>query len=73
MRNNPGGELASVLKVLYQFVPEGMPLTTIDYNGEERDITFYSNAKFKTAERKLVVLINEESASAAELFAGGRP
>ena len=70
VRNNPGGELTSVLKVLYQFVPEGMPLTTIDYNGEERDVTFYSNAKFKTADRKIAVLINEESASAAELFAG---
>ncbi len=70
VRDNPGGELNSVLKVLYQIVPEGMPLTTIDYNGEERDVTFCSNAKFKETDRTFVVLINENTASAAELFAG---
>lgn len=70
VRDNPGGELQSVLKVLYKFVPQNMPLTTIDYKDDSRDITFRSGADFKTTDRKLVVLVNEESASAAELFAG---
>lgn len=70
VRDNPGGELQSVLKVLYKFVPQNMPLTTIDYTDDRRDITFRSGADFKTTDKKLVVLVNENSASAAELFAG---
>lgn len=70
VRNNPGGELQSVLKVLYKFVPRDMPLTTIDYNGEEKDVTYRSSADFTTTDRQLAVLVNEETASAAELFAG---
>lgn len=70
LRDNPGGELQSVLKVLYKFVPQNLPLTTIDYKDDKRDVTFRSGADFKTTDRKLVVLVNENTASAAELFAG---
>lgn len=70
VRDNPGGELLGLLRCLYQLVPQGKLLTTIDYNGEDRDLTYYSKADFKTTDRKMVVLINKNSASAAELFAG---
>ncbi|MBQ4516046.1 MAG: PDZ domain-containing protein [Clostridia bacterium] len=70
VRDNPGGELLGLLRCLYQLVPQDKLLTSIDYNGEDQDISYYSKAKFKTTDRKIVVLINKNSASAAELFAG---
>lgn len=70
VRDNPGGELQSVLKVLYKIIPDGKPITTIDYNGDERDIVFNSGANFKKTDKRYVVLVNKGTASAAELFAG---
>ena len=70
VRDNPGGELQSVLKVLYKIIPDGKPITTIDYNNDERDIVFKSGASFKKTDRRYAVLVNEGTASAAELFAG---
>ncbi len=70
VRDNPGGELQSVLKVLYKIIPDRMPITTIDYNGDERDLVFNSGADFKKTDRRYAVLVNKSTASAAELFAG---
>ncbi|MFZ5596381.1 MAG: S41 family peptidase [Bacillota bacterium] len=66
LRDNPGGELMSVVKVAENFVPAG-PVVFIEYKGgrmEEHDATG------KNLNIPLVVLINEGSASAAEILAG---
>ena len=71
VRDNPGGELGSVLDVLELFVPKGRVLTTLQYNDERRNKEIKSEAKFSlTPNREIVILANENSASAAELFAG---
>ncbi|MBO5930525.1 MAG: PDZ domain-containing protein, partial [Clostridia bacterium] len=71
VRNNPGGELESVTKVLSQFVPKGKVLTTIQYNNEDLNRVIKSEAtSSKRPDRDIVILANENSASAAELFAG---
>lgn len=71
VRDNPGGDLSSVIDILSLFVPKDTVLTKIEYNDERFSTELKSNAKFKKApDRKMVVLVNENSASAAELFAG---
>ncbi len=72
LRDNPGGELASVVNALGYFVPRGKDIVSIEYRNDLRNTTLRSvgivgNKPYYT---KLVVLINESSASAAELFAG---
>lgn len=71
VRNNPGGELESVTKVLSLFVPKGKVLTNIQYNNEALNRVIKSEATFsKRPDREIVILANKESASAAELFSG---
>ena len=66
LRDNPGGLLDEVVGILELFIPEG-PIVHIKYRGDiER--TYYS--KLKKPKYKLAVLINENSASASEIFAG---
>lgn len=67
LRNNPGGSLDALVQVAEEFVPKG-PIVHIDYKGEYYDRTFKS--KLKKTKYKLVVLVNEYSASASEAFAG---
>ena len=71
VRDNPGGTLSSVVDVLEYFVPKGKTITTIEYNNERYNSTIKSAAKFTLKpKREIVVLANENSASAAELFSG---
>ena len=64
LRNNPGGELTSILSVLDYLLPEG-PLAHIYYkNGEDSHYT--SDAACLDA--PMAVLTNGQTASAAELF-----
>ncbi len=71
LRNNPGGELASVIKILDQFVPKGKTLVNFEYKEEKNNYSIKSKASFtKAPNRKIVILVNENSASASELFSG---
>ncbi len=71
VRDNPGGSLASVIDVLSLFVPKGKVLTKLEYNDKRFSSTLKSTADFRSKpNRKIVVLANEQSASAAELFSG---
>lgn len=71
VRDNPGGDLSSVIDVLSLFVPKDTVLTKIQYNDETKNVELKSNASFtKAPDREMVVLVNENSASAAELFSG---
>ena len=71
VRDNPGGELSSVIKILDQFVPNGKTLVKFEYKNEKNNYSIKSKASFTRApKRKIVILANENSASASELFTG---
>lgn len=66
LRNNPGGELNSVIKTLDYVLPEGPVLRVKDADGNYVE-TYKSEAT--ELDMPMVVLINGNSASAAEIFA----
>ncbi|NLM12376.1 MAG: S41 family peptidase [Epulopiscium sp.] len=66
LRNNPGGLLSTVTKIADQLLPEGLIVYTEDKNGK-RD-TYMSDAN--EIKVPLVLLVNENSASASEILSG---
>lgn len=67
LRENPGGLLNSVCDTLEQILPEGMIVYTEDKHGNRDEHTCKGETPI---EIPLVVLVNENSASASEIFAG---
>ncbi|MGN1140098.1 MAG: S41 family peptidase [Oliverpabstia sp.] len=67
LRNNPGGLLDAVCDTLEQILPEGLIVYTEDKYGKREEHTCDGETPI---EIPLVVLVNGESASAAEIFAG---
>ncbi|MDO4518807.1 MAG: S41 family peptidase [Eubacteriales bacterium] len=67
LRNNPGGLMDSVCAVLRELLPEGLIVYTENKNGEREEITCDGENRI---EIPLAVLVNHNSASAAEIFAG---
>lgn len=67
LRNNPGGTVASVIDILDYLLPKGDLCYVIDAKGEKVH-TYTSDESYFTNDVKISVLINENSASAAELF-----
>lgn len=67
VRNNPGGVLQVVCDMLDQLLPEGLIVYTEDKNGNRKEYTSDEEHQFT---KPLVVLANENSASASEIFAG---
>lgn len=68
LRDNKGGEIIESIKVAELFVKEGL-IAKIDFYSEElEDIEYYSN--LKELKYNLIVLVNEETSSAAELLTG---
>lgn len=65
VRGNPGGELYSICSILDMLLPSG-PIIRIDYKGEEQDFDVQSGPEY--FDFPMVVLCNEYTASAAELF-----
>ncbi len=67
LRDNPGGLVEEAVKVAKLIVPEGEITRLVGRGGKVRDI-HYSSAPQK--DYPILVLVNEESASAAEILAG---
>lgn len=67
LRENPGGLLSSVCNTLRQILPEGLIVYMEDKNGKRQE---YFCKGETPIEIPLVLLINENSASAAEVFSG---
>ena len=67
VRNNPGGVLQTVCDMLDQLLPEGMIVYTEDKNGKRTEYTSDEEHQFT---KPLAVLVNGNSASASEIFAG---
>ena len=66
VRFNPGGDLDSVCSILDTLLPEGPVIRTIDKDGNE-EVVYTSDAQ--ELDMPMVVLVNEGTASAGELFA----
>lgn len=67
LRDNPGGVMSSVCEVLNEILPEGLIVYTEDKYGNRQEE--YADVE-QVLEMPLAVLVNESSASAAEIFAG---
>ncbi len=68
LRRNPGGALDTTVNIADQFLPEGV--TLVERFGDSREQEFQSSDKGLAEDIPLVVLIDEGSASAAEVLAG---
>lgn len=67
LRNNGGGSLKTAIEIAGFFIDEG-PVVQVKYRGEKADIRADSEEGLKW-DGPMVVLINELSASASEIFA----
>ena len=68
LRNNPGGLVSSVVDVTSQFIEDGLVLYQIDAKGNRRNWGVKSGGR--ALEIPMVVLVNQFSASASEVFTG---
>ena len=66
LRDNPGGLLDQAIEISRQFIPAG-PIVHIKEKNKELVTHISTN---KTPKYKLIVLVNENSASASEIVAG---
>ena len=66
VRSNHGGDSDTVVRMLDYLLPEG-PLVHVYYKDQVDPVTSYSDAAH--IDLPMVVLVNEDSASSAELFA----
>lgn len=67
LRNNPGGLLDTVVKMLDRMLPKGLIVYTEDKYGNREEQNSSAKEEF---DKPLAVLINGNSASASEIFAG---
>ena len=67
LRNNPGGSLFTVCDILDSILPKGLIVYTKDKNGKKEEYT--SDEKHRLTP-PMSVLVNGQSASASEIFAG---
>ena len=66
VRSNPGGLITSVVDILDQILPEGTVVYTEDKYGKRENYTSDSNC----LKLPIAVIVNYNSASASEIFAG---
>ena len=67
IRNNPGGLLTTVVTMLKYILPNGLIVYTEDKAGNRKE---YSDSGNEELDIPLAVLVNGNSASASEIFAG---
>lgn len=67
LRDNPGGYLTSAIEIAKMIIPEGVVVQTM-YRQEEKNEIYYS--ELKNPKFKFNVLVNKNTASAAEVLSG---
>jgi carboxyl-terminal processing protease len=69
LRDNPGGALDAAVKMLSRFV-EDTKIVTLKYRGGDEEVTNALVGNKRDFGYPIVVLVNEDSASAAEIMSG---
>lgn len=67
LRNNPGGLLNNAMVISDMFLNDGIIVSTVNKNGY---VNSFNSRKVTTTDKKLVLLVNSNSASASEIFSG---
>ena len=67
VRNNGGGSLSAVVSMLDRILPEGLIVYTRDKNDKGKE---YFSSNEQQLDVPMALLVNENSASASEVFAG---
>lgn len=67
LRGNPGGNLDTAIDMLKLILPKGVIVSTKDKYGKKEE---YTNEKDHRFQKPLVVLVDQNSASASEIFSG---
>lgn len=70
LRNNPGGLLTMAVGVAEKFVPKGELIVYTKGRDPAQDMRYISNGAAEPRRYPIVVLVNQGSASAAEIVAG---
>lgn len=71
VRGDPGGYLSSAVSIASHFMPQGAAVVTEDYKGKQENQVHRSRGTGGVPEgTKVVVLIDQGSASASEILAG---
>jgi len=70
LRNNPGGYLEVAQDIAGWFLENGQVVTIEDFGGKQKQEIFRAQGSANLLPYKLVVLINEGSASGSEILAG---
>ncbi len=74
LRGNPGGYLDAAVDMASYFLPVGAPIVTEDYRGKQTNNVHRSlgyNVFANDPQFKMAILIDQGSASASEILAGG--
>jgi len=69
LRDNGGGYLQSAVEILSNLVEDGEVIVTTKYKSIFSDVAYRSINSGEIYNKKIVVLINENSASASEITA----
>lgn len=67
LRNNGGGVLDTAVDMLDRLLPKGLVVYSMDKDGNRKDYAATDDDEFQ---KPLVILVNENSASASEVFSG---
>lgn len=67
LRNNPGGLLTNAIEISDMFLDDGIIVSTVDRDGYVQSVTA---DKETLSTKPLVILVNENSASASEILSG---
>jgi carboxyl-terminal processing protease len=71
LRGNPGGYLTAAVDIASHFLPKGETIVTEDYKGHQpNDVLTSSGTDDVPAGTKVVILIDQGSASASEILSG---
>jgi carboxyl-terminal processing protease len=70
LRGNPGGYVADAVKIASEFIPSGTIVYQQDAAGAQTEIQAKSGGRATDSSIKVVVLVDKNTASAAEILAG---
>ena len=70
LRNNDGGLLTQAVALAERFLPKGKKIVSVQSKIKEQRKEYFVSEKEKYGNIDLVILVNEKSASASEVFSG---